>query len=200
MVGRNACECLLPISLGLRGSPGNDTEVAAAWALGFRGWSGRDEVLVKPSLFLMTAGDCLCGGNLRCSTRGVPGSALEVEGPLLLVVRLVSTGCGLRGFLDVPSFPSLDPDCVFRVMLFPVTVWLLPSFCGGTGSSLTTSSIGLGRLACATANGPASLCSAGNPTLPNTRLDSTVTGSTFSCIFSLLAGSAPPNTIRCSLL
>lgn len=62
------------------------------------------------------------------------------------------------------------------------------------------SSTGLGLRACAMARGPACLGRKGAATLASTILDNTVTGRTFSLIFSFRAGSGAPKTIRWTLL
>ena len=50
------------------------------------------------------------------------------------------------------------------------------------------------------AKGPARAGSIGTAMLASTRLDSTVTGSTLSCMRSRGTGSDPPKTMLCTLL
>ena len=91
------------------------------------------------------------------------------------------------------------------VPLLPDTVWALTG-CFGVDDcfvgvvSGTVSLSGCGFLACATARGPAQLGKMGHATLARTRLASTLTGRTFSVIFSCLAVSDTPNTICWTLL
>lgn len=66
-----------------------------------------------------------------------------------------------------------------------------------TAGSIVT---GWGLRACATARGPAHLGNMGKATLARTKLESTVTGSTFSLIFSWRAVSATPKTMCWTLL
>jgi hypothetical protein len=81
----------------------------------------------------------------------------------------------------------------------PVTVLLLPTLAVCTLSEMM-SSTGLGFRACAMASGPAWTGRKGAAMLARTRLESTVTGRTFSLIFSRRCGSAEPKTMRCTLL
>lgn len=79
------------------------------------------------------------------------------------------------------------------------TVWLLEILCVWLASEMT-SSFDCGLRACAIARGPAHCGRIGTATLARTKLASTVTGRTFSLIFSSLAGSATPKTMCCTLL
>lgn len=156
---------------------------------------------MKPSVFRRTARDCLCACRLVTSTlamfvwvRGVFGCVRDTGSPFVLIAD------GRFDFLW-PSLPSAAPDfALLAGPVAPVTVLLRPSLCSCRGVSGATSSIGRGLRACATASGATCCDSRGTPTLARTKLDSTVTGRTFSCIRSLLTGSAPPNTILCTLL
>ena len=193
VVGRTACECLRGSSLGLRGTPG-DVGVLAAGECAFR-WSGKDEVLSAASAFSVAARECRLEVTLRPSVRGVPGCVRDAAAPI------VSIAAGRFVLLVAPSFRSLVLGLGLRaVLVLPETVALRPSFCAGGSASEIRSSMGLGLRACAIASGPACSGKEGRPILANTRLASTVTGSTFSCIRSLLGGSPPPNTILCTLL
>lgn len=157
--------------------------------------SGRDAVLAKPSLPLVTASDCRCDGSLRPSSLGVPSCGLGAAMPLTLIES------GLFGRRSAPSLASCGAGRDFLELLgLPVTVALLANFGMGTGASDIISSTGRGLRAWLIANGPAWCGNNGTPTPASTRLASTVVGRTFSCMRSLLGGSPPPNTMRCTLL
>src|SRR4051812_43139842 len=94
-----------------------------------------------------------------------------------------------RGELAIrPASLLLDPDVVGD------TVWLRDILCTW-GASDITSPLDWGLRAWAIAKGPAHFGRNGTATLAKTKLASTVTGRTFSFIFSSLTGSANPKTI-----
>lgn len=70
----------------------------------------------------------------------------------------------------------------------------------GAGATSVVFSTGRGFLACATARGPAHWGRKGHAMLASTKLPSTVTGKTFSVIFSFLALSEIPKTMCWTLL
>lgn len=71
---------------------------------------------------------------------------------------------------------------------------LLARLASDSGMTDSTSSTGRGLRACATANGPARAGRKGTATLASTKLESTDTGRTFSCILALFILEVPPNT------
>ena len=99
----------------------------------------------------------------------------------------------------------LDASLAFLVRVEPgVVVWLRVILCAAIvcvwlGSDMT-SPVEEGFRACAIANGPAHFGRKGTAILASTKLARTVTGSTFSLIFSCLTGSANPKTMCCTLL
>ena len=166
-------------------------------------WSGREWLLAKPWFPSVVASDCLWRCVLRLSPAPVLGSKeLGLDGCVRATPRsLDRRGCGLRVLLLGVSFESPGSRAARRELLVvPETVWLLPIFCTGVRVSGSSSSTGLGRRACAIAKGPARPGSMGTAILASTRLDSTVTGNTLSCMRSLGAGSEPPKTMLCTLL
>ena len=110
---------------------------------------------------------------------------------------------GSRGREDeaLTDRPSSGSECCCAILFSldldepPVTVLLLPTLAVCTLSEMM-SSTGLGFRACATASGQAWSGRKGAAMLARTRLERTVTGRTFSLIFSRRWGSAEPNTIR----
>ena len=104
------------------------------------------------------------------------------------------------GALDVLG-PSLRLDRVVP----GVTVWLLvtlgaPWFGAVDAVSAGVSVMGRVLLACATASGPAHAGNSGTPTLASTKLARTVTGRTFSVIFSWRPELERPKTMCWTLL
>lgn len=148
-------------------------------------------MLVKPSIDLVTPNDCRCECKRMPSVlemtgwvRGVPGCVRGVMGdirgsaaPLTLMTE------GFFGRLMPLSLASLGLGLVrLEALVDPVTVALLPTFGAGGNASDNISSIGRGRRACAIANGLEWCCSQGAATLAKIKLESTVVGSTFSCM------------------
>ena len=194
VVGLSAWECRRGGSLGRRGTPG-DVGMLAAGGTSLCCCTGSEAVLLNPSLLSVTARDCRCDETFLPSVRGVLGCVRGAAAPLKSIAD------GRFGLRRPACFESPEPGrTFFDVLVLPVTVALLPSFCAGGKASDITSSIGRGRLACAIAKGPACCGSIGKAIPANTRLESTVTGKTFSCIFSRFSGSPPPKTILCTLL
>lgn len=165
--------------------------------------SGSDELLTNPSELMATARECRevwpeddCRVPPGRMSRGSPG-VLGVDADPAL--PLICMSVGFRDFRRGISLPSPVPGLV-RLVVPPPTVALLLSVGVAGRTSFAPSSTGRGLLAWAIASGPACCGSKGSPTPASTRLDRTVTGSTFSCILALRIGSPPPNTILCTLL
>lgn len=108
-----------------------------------------------------------------------------------------------RGAAGLDGFEASLADCGGRGLLerpgVPDTVWLRESFCGWTLSEIV-SSTGRGLRAWAMAKGPAWRGRNGAAMAPSTKLDKTVTGRTFSLIFSRRTASEAPKTMRWTLL
>lgn len=165
--------------------------------------SGNEALLTRPSAFMPRARECRAGFPAEtCRVlfdRDSWGSAgvlgVDDEG----MFPLTCMSCGLRDFRLGGSFPSPVPGLLRLAVLAPTVALLLNVGVAGD-TSLAPSSIGRGLLACAIASGPACCGRRGSPTPASTRLERTVTGSTFSFIRALRRGSPPPNTILCTLL
>lgn len=160
--------------------------------------SGKLELLTNPSEFMATARECRdecpaedCLAPPGRISRGSPG-VLGVDADTLPPFTCISAG--FRDFRLDGSLPSPVPG-LERLVEAPLTVALLLSVGVAGETSAAPSSTGRGLRACAIASGPACCGSSGRPTPANTRLERTVTGSTFSWIRALLVGSPPPKTI-----
>ena len=123
--------------------------------------------------------------------------------------RIAGGGCGLRADLGEESLDPLGSGALkVRVLSlarldreFPaVTVRALAGLEFSFGSCASLLATGCGLRAWATARGPAHCGNIGSATLASTKLERTVTGSTFSVIFSCRAASASPKTICWTLL
>lgn len=111
--------------------------------------------------------------------------------------RLLSDALGDNGSLARRDFE------IGLVTVFALVGFVEEAFAVGFGVSLPSelsSVMGCGFRACATARGPAHLGIIGRATLARTKLESTVTGRTFSLILWCRAVSASPNTMCCTLL
>lgn len=161
---------------------------------------GKEAELIRASRFTFSR---WCGAFLGsgCARVIVPeDDGLEVcereifEGDFVECGLLWAGGSGALVTRLPPSFARL-------VLMLPE--WTVCArtgiFLTGAGSEMV-SSTGRGFLACATASGPAHWGSNGHATLARTKLAKTVTGSTFSVIFSCLAVSATPKTTCWTLL
>lgn len=111
--------------------------------------------------------------------------------------KLLSDALGDNGSLARRGFE------MGLVTVFALVGFVEAAFAVGFGVSLPSelsSVMGCGFRACATARGPAHLGIIGRATLARTKLESTVTGRTFSLILWCRAVSASPNTMCCTLL
>lgn len=151
--------------------------------------SGNDDELSRAS-------EAMGNREGRCCIDGARG---EAGGRTACFLRSL----GSRGRDDeaLTERPSSGSECCWATLFSldlddpPVTVLLLPTLAVCTLSEMI-SSTGLGFRACAMASGPAWIGRKGAAMLARTRLESTVTGSTFSLIFSRRWGSAEPKTMR----
>lgn len=130
----------------LLGTPGDAGKLMGG-LLGFLGrCSGKEEVLVKPSVLLDTPSDirCECHEGLRLCVDG--SERLGVLGcDAVTCIPLVLMSTGLRDFRRTGSLGSPDSVRAFLdAVVVPVTVALLPSFCAAGKVSEITSSTGRG--------------------------------------------------------
>jgi hypothetical protein len=169
--------------------------------------AGGSSMLVRPGCRISGSEEVLARASFCCNAKARDLDVLAdrlLPGRSLCVCCVLSVLRGFRG-VDLGCRRVSVSECpcwfAFRLVLTdpPATVWLLVIFCACPASEIV-SSVGLGLLPCAIANGPAHLDSAGTATAARMRLESTVTGNTFSLIFSLCNPSLAPNTILCTLL
>ena len=106
---------------------------------------------------------------------------------------LTGASAGILGFGALVILPASFVR--FDFVVVGVTVCARATFEGPLVVSTIGSPIGCGFLACATARGPAHCGRMGTAMLANTKLAKTVTGRTFSVIFSCLAESPSPKTM-----
>jgi hypothetical protein len=134
-------------------------------------------------------------GSIGCLLEELDDVGLVREEALLLLGHFCETISPFAGLLAIR-----DESLALLVRVEPgVVVWLRVILCAAWICvwlvSDMTSAVDEGFRACAIASGPAHLGRSGTAILANTKLASTVTGSTFSLIFSGLAGSPNPKTI-----
>lgn len=181
------CECLRATSPGLGTFP---AEIGVVGLVGGRGEGrGKDDVLSLASNDFISRADGL----------PVPTGVLDLPGGIMTGGGRVAVRVGFgedsldplgSGALKVRPASLARRDRVFAAVTVRALAGLTFSLLSVVGSV-----IGCGLRACATAKGPAQRGIMGSATLARTKLESTVTGRTFSLIFSWRAVSASPNTM-----